>query len=167
MNARTCSGTLNPSPTAVWGSIWPPRARLCALHAFATPFAHHAAPDPLRDKLAHLRFHQISAKITISSCSGTLNRSTTVARGSIWPRRAKCSPLYACVAPFVHQTLPDPLNTKVGTFEISADFGPNNYRRGLQQRARVRIHRGVGKSVPEPQRLKDFGCQSIVIGPRP
>jgi hypothetical protein len=29
------------------------------------------------------------------------------------------------------------------------------------------IHHGGGKSVPEPQGVTGFGCQSIVIGPRP
>jgi hypothetical protein len=53
-------------------------------------------------------------------------------------------------------TPPQTLSTKVGTSEIPADFRLNNYRRGLQQRAKVRNHRGVGESVPEPQRLKGF-----------
>jgi hypothetical protein len=35
-------------------------------------------------KLVHMSFQQISDQITISSCSGTLNRITTVVRGQMW-----------------------------------------------------------------------------------
>jgi hypothetical protein len=45
INSRTCSGTLNPSPTVVRGLIWPRRARCSPSLVFATPFAHHATPD--------------------------------------------------------------------------------------------------------------------------
>jgi hypothetical protein len=118
-------------------------------------------------KLAHMRFQQISHEITISTCSGTLDRSSPAVRGSIWPGRARCCPLHAFATPLVHHTTPDPQSTKVGTSEISAGFRPNNSRRGLQQPAKVRDHRGVGKSVPEPQSLTGFGEKIIIIGPRP
>jgi hypothetical protein len=108
-------------------------------------------------KLAHMRFQQVSHQITISTCSGTLNRPSPAVRGSIWPGRARCCPLHAVAAPFVHHTTPDPQSTKVGTSEISAGFRPNNSRRGLQQPAKALDHRGVGKSVPEPQSLTGFG----------
>ena len=85
----------------------------------------------------------------------------------IWPRRARCSPsLVFCnsVGPSRH---PIPQSTKVGTSEVSADFRPNNYQRWVQQRKKARDPYGGGKSVPEPQRVKGFGCEIIIIGLRP
>ena len=104
----TCSGTSNPSSTAVRGSIWAAASVLGAaphlvfqLHLPITP------PQTLSTKVgSHLRFQKISDEITISTCSGTLNPSFTVVRGSIWPHRARCSPLHAFAAPFVHHTTP-------------------------------------------------------------
>ena len=110
---------------------------------------------------------QISDQRKARTCSGTINRSATAVRGWIWPHRARCSPLHAFAAPFVHNTTPDHQSTKVGTSEFSADFRPNNSQRGLQQRVKVRIHHGGGKSVPEPPRLTGCGREIIIIGPDP
>jgi hypothetical protein len=154
INSRTCSGTLNRSSTAVRGSIWLRRARCSPSLAFATPFVYHTTQTLKVPKLVHLRFQQISDRITISSCFGALNRSATAVRGWICPHRARCSPSLAFATPFALHTTPDPQSTKVGASEISADFRPNNSRRGVQPRATVRNHRGVGESVPEPQRFE-------------
>ena len=118
INSRTRSGTLNRSSPAVRGWICPTVPGAAPHSLFATPLAHHATQILKVPKLVHLRFQQISDQITISSCSGILNRSSTAVRGWIWPRRARCSPLHGFAAPFVHCTTPDPQSTKVAMVHL-------------------------------------------------
>jgi hypothetical protein len=80
----SCSGTLNRSPAAVRGWIWPHRVGCSPSLVFATPFAHHAIQTHKIPKLAHLRFQQISDQITIRGGCNSERRSGTSTAGVNW-----------------------------------------------------------------------------------